>query len=161
MENKSNEQWMRIALEEAYKAMKNGELPIGSVLVGGVTELSRGQTNTSRKGSMAAHGEILALIDAGTKIFSCDHPIVLYTTLEPCIMCLGAAINCGVEKIVYAMKAIPDGGIRYRKCITNEGVQVPDIVGGVLENEAMELMKKFVVENPLHFGCDYAKMLIY
>jgi tRNA(adenine34) deaminase len=152
--------WMRKALEEAKLAMKEGELPIAAILVSDDVELARAQTQTGRRKSMAAHGELFALLDAGAKVFTAKHPLTIYTTLEPCLMCIGAAMQCQVDRIVYAMPAGPDGGSRFASSITAAGQKPPKIQGGILIKEAVLLMKKFVKENPNHFGVGYAKALL-
>lgn len=158
--NYSHEFWMQKALKEAKLAMERGELPIGCVVVGGDEEISRGQTQVGRKGSMAAHGELLALLEAGKDLYTCNRPIKLYTTLEPCVMCLGASLNCEVDQIIYAMAAPPDGGAKYSKIFKKGGHKTPEILPNILKEEAVELMKKFIDNNPSHFGVNYAKLLI-
>lgn len=152
--------WMSLALEEASSAMEQGELPIGCILVAGGSELGRGQTQVSRTGSMTAHGEILTLLEANGRLFTCERPLELYTTLEPCLMCLGAAINCGVDRIIFALEARPDGGTSLSNAITKSGQQVPVIIPHVMREEARNLMRSFVDKNPEHFGLPYAKLLV-
>lgn len=155
-----DEHWMCVALEEAKKAMHASEHPIGSVLVGGTKEITRGQTSVARIGSITAHGEYLALRAAGWSVFSAERPLVLYTTLEPCLMCIGAAMQCGVDEIVFAMPAIPDGGTKYLPDIGKKGEKVPTIRSGILRKEAIKLMKENLKINPNHPGIDYAKALL-
>lgn len=159
--NEIHKFWMSKAIEEAKKAMKEGELPIAAVLVSGDgVELAKGQTQTNRRKSMAAHGELFTLLEAKSKIFSSKHPLTIYTTLEPCLMCIGAAMQCQVDRIIYAMPAGPDGGERFLECINEKGLKPPEIRGGVMFEESLKLMKKFVAENPQHFGIHYAKALV-
>lgn len=155
-----DEKWMRIALSEAERAMSEGEHPIGAVIVAGDTELSRGQTSVVRKGTITAHGEILALADAGWSVFSDQRPVTVYTTLEPCLMCVGAAIQCGVDEVVFAMPAKPDGGTRHLPALAEAGVAVPVVRSHVLFDEALRLMRENLTRNPEHPGLDYAKALL-
>jgi len=137
--------WMREALKLADEGMQEfHELPIATILVANDREIGRGVTSNVRKNSLVAHGELLVLIEAQKKVLTCERPLVLYTTLEPCIMCIGAAIECGVDKIVYGMPALPDGGVCYVPRMQGVKERIPEIVGGVLENEQYLLMKKFV-----------------
>ena len=156
----SDEKWMRVAIEEAKRAMEQGEHPIGTVLVGGDKILTKGQTSVVRHGTITAHGELVALRDAGWRVFSAERPLTIYTTLEPCLMCIGAAMQCGVDEIVYAMPAKPDGGTKYIKDIAKQGEQVPKIRGKVLLQEAIDLMKENITRNPDHPGLNYAKELL-
>lgn len=159
-QKEKDEYWMKKALAEAEKAMSQGEHPIGCVIVAGNTELTRGQTSVARQESITAHGELLALKSAGWKVFSAKRPLTIYTTLEPCLMCVGAAMQCGVDEIVFAMPAVPDGGTKHLKAIQKNGDKVPKIRSGVLINEAINLMKKDLVKNPNHPGLNYAKALL-
>lgn len=137
--------WMKKALELADEGMrKYGELPIATILVAGNTEIGQGVTSNVREEALIAHGELLVLLEAKRKALFCERPLVLYTTLEPCIMCLGAAIESGVDKIVYGMPAFPDGGTCYAPKMVGVKEKIPEIVGGVLENEEYALMKKFM-----------------
>ncbi len=137
--------WMREALKLAEEGMKEyDELPIASILVSNGKEIERGVTSNVRKKSLVAHGETLVLMNAGRKVLFCERPLVLYTTLEPCIMCIGAAIEAGVDKIVYGMPALPDGGVVYTKYMRGVKENIPEIVGGVCEEEQYMLMKKFI-----------------
>lgn len=136
--------WMREALKLAKEGMKQfEELPIATILVANNKEIGRGVTSNVRMDSLVAHGEQLVLMNARKKVLTCERPLVLYTTLEPCIMCLGAAIECGVDKIVYGMPALPDGGACYADAIRGIKERIPEIIGGILEKEQYLLMKEF------------------
>lgn len=160
MSNSRDEQWMRVALQEAEKAMAAGELPIGSVLVANDQEIVRGQTQVSRRGSMAAHGELFALLDANGKLWSAQRPLIIYTSLEPCLMCLGACMQAGVDRVVFGMSAAPDGAARYVEAIHRGGQKVPEVVGGVLENEAVALMRRLPEVHPDHLAIDYVRAML-
>lgn len=137
--------WMKEALKLAEQGMKEyDELPIATILVAGDQEIGRGVTSNVRKNALVAHGELLVLLNAARKVLFCERPLVLYTTLEPCIMCLGASIECGVDKIVYSMPAPPDGGVCYAEGMRGIKEKIPEIVGGVFEEEEYKLMKQFI-----------------
>lgn len=137
--------WMGEAIKLAEEGMKQyGELPIATILVANNKEIGRGVTANVRENGVIAHGELNVLLAAKRQVFTCEHPLVLYTTLEPCIMCLGAAIECGVDKIVYGMPALPDGGVCYADRMRGIKEKIPEIVGGVMETEEYALMKKFI-----------------
>ena len=138
--------WMKEALILAEEGMSEfHELPIATILVAGEKEIGRGVTSNVRKNSLVAHGELLVLMDTPkSTFFTCDRPLVLYTTAEPCIMCIGAAIECGVDKIVYGMPAFPDGGACYVPKLQGVNERIPEIEGGILEEEVHKLLKKFI-----------------
>jgi len=160
MTTKDHNYWMQIALEEAEKAMAAGELPIGGILVANGKEIGKTQTHVSRKGSMAAHGELFALLEANGKLFSAEHPLILYTTLEPCLMCLGAMMQCGVDEVIFGMKAEPDGGTRYVSAIREGGQSAPNVVSGVLEKECVAIMRRLPEVNPKHLAIDYVYAML-
>lgn len=137
--------WMKEAIKLAEEGMeKYDELPIATILVAGDKEIGRGITANVRQNALIAHGELMVLLESKRQVLACDRPLVLYTTLEPCIMCIGAAIECGVDKIVYAMPAIPDGGVCYIDGMRGLKENIPEIVGGIMEEEEYQLMKKFM-----------------
>ena len=137
--------WMGEAIKLADEGMKKyGELPIATILVANDKEIGRGVTANVRENGVIAHGELNVLLAAKRQVFSCEHPLVLYTTLEPCIMCLGAAIECGVDKIVSGMPTLPDGGACYADGMRGIKEKIPEIIGGVMEAEEYALMKKFI-----------------
>lgn len=137
--------WMGEAIKLAKTGMEEyDELPIATILVANDKEIGRGVTANVRENGIIAHGELFVLLNAKRTLFACEHPLVLYTTLEPCIMCLGASVECGVDKIVYGMPALPDGGACYADKIRGVKENIPEIIGGVMENEEYALMKEFV-----------------
>ncbi len=143
MNTPSHEHWMRIALEEAEKARLANELPIGGVLVANNEIIGRTQTQVVRRSSLVAHGELMALLDANGRLYSATRPIVLYTTLEPCLMCFGAMINCEIDEVVIGMKCAPDGGIFLAPSIQKSGLKTPKITTGVLEKECVQSFRKW------------------
>jgi len=146
------EHFMGKALEQARKALSAGEFPVGSVIVYQDRILATG----SRKGTSGDfpneidHAEIIALkqlIDL--KVNTDKNRVVLFTTLEPCIMCLGAMILSGISEIVYAYEDIMGGGTNcdltkltplYKDCRIS-------IVPSILRKESLELFKAFF-KNP-------------
>jgi tRNA(adenine34) deaminase len=144
----NHEHWMRSALELAVDAMKHGEIPVASVLVGGDHKIAEGQTQVRRRGSIAAHGELFTLLEAKGEIWTADRPLIVYTTLEPCLMCLGAMIQTGVDEVVYGMDAAPDGGTRYADAIKAGGQTPPKVTAHILEYEQVALMRDFLRMHP-------------
>ncbi len=138
--NKEEKKWMELALKEARDAMDYEEIPVATILVGGNEIISRSQTMVRRKGSIVAHGELYALLSAKEKVWSCDRPLTIYTTLEPCLMCIGASIQCGVDRIVFGMRAIPDGASNFYTQSKEKDIKID---GGLMEQESINLMKDF------------------
>lgn len=155
-----HEKWMRVALEEAETAMQFDEIPVASILVAGDHEISRGQTQVKRRESIAAHGELFTLLNAKGQIYSDNRPLIIYTTLEPCLMCLGACIQTGVDEIVFGMFARPDGGTRFVNDIIEGGQKAPEVTSGVLEMAQVDLMRTFLVRCPDSPATPYVRELL-
>jgi cytosine deaminase len=91
---------MRAAIEEAETGLREGGIPIGSVLVHRGRILGRGHNRRVQRGSAVLHGEMDALENAGRQPASVYRESVLYTTLSPCAMCSGAILLYGIKTIV-------------------------------------------------------------
>ncbi len=143
---------MKKALDQARKALDAGEFPVGCVLVHQNRILATG----ARKGSMGNfpneidHAEMIALkCVAGMDINTDKKEMVLFTTMEPCLMCLGALILNGIGEVVYAYEDVMGGGTGcnlagltplYRN-------QKISIVPHILRQQSLELFKAFF-QNP-------------
>ena len=142
---RSDEFWMRIALDEARLAAEAGEVPVGAVLVRGGEEIARAHNLRETERMATAHAELLA-IEAGCRalggwrLSGCT----LYVTLEPCPMCGGAMVNARLPRLVYAAKD-PRAGVygsvlNYNALPFNHRVEV---VRGVCADEALALLREF------------------
>jgi tRNA(adenine34) deaminase len=95
--------WMEQALALAARAEAEGEVPVGAIVADGQSLLGRGWNRNIALHDPSAHAEIVALREAGRK--RCNHRLpgcVLYVTLEPCAMCVSAAIHARLDRIVFA-----------------------------------------------------------
>ena len=93
---------MRMALEEARQAFREDEVPIGAVLVSEGTVLARAHNMPISLNDPTAHAEILVLREASQRNSNYRLPItILYVTVEPCLMCLGALLQARVAKVVF------------------------------------------------------------
>ncbi len=105
---------MEVALVEAAKASEHGDVPVGAVVIGpDGAILAQRHNERELTGDPSAHAEVLALRDAagvigGWHLEGCE----LYVTLEPCLMCAGAALNARLARIVYGA-ADPAAGACY------------------------------------------------
>ena len=160
MENQSHRFWMSLALEEAEKAMQAGEMPVAAILVSNGREIARAQTQGRRRNSMAAHAELFSILDVNGAISTAEHPLVIYSNLEPCLMCLGASIQVGIDEIVYGMDAAPDGGTRFVEAIRAGAQRPPKVTPHVLEEESVALMRRLPIENPAHAVIEYVREVL-
>jgi creatinine deaminase len=94
------DEFMRAAIEEAESGLREGGIPIGSVLVHRGRIIGRGHNRRIQRGSAVLHGEMDALENAGRQPASVYKESVLYTTLSPCPMCSGAILLYGIPHVV-------------------------------------------------------------
>ena len=93
---------MRLAVEEAQKALEHDDVPVGAVVVAAGEVVGRGHNERERRQDPTAHAEMLALREAATAVGSWRVlDSMLYVTLEPCAMCAGAIVLGRVPRVVY------------------------------------------------------------
>ena len=93
-------EFMQAAIEEAEKGLKEGGIPIGSVLVHRGNVIGGGHNRRVQQNSAVLHGEMDALENAGRQPASVYKECVIYTTLSPCSMCSGAILLYGIPKVI-------------------------------------------------------------
>ncbi|MBE9542077.1 MAG: nucleoside deaminase, partial [Proteobacteria bacterium] len=99
---RNEEEYMRMALDEAKQALKEGEIPIGAVLVFEGEVLARAHNMPISSNDPTAHAEIIVLREAALKKKNYRLPkTALYVTVEPCLMCTGALVHARVEKLIF------------------------------------------------------------
>jgi tRNA(adenine34) deaminase len=142
-----DERWMKIALEEAKGAIAHDDVPIGAVVVSGAgRELARGRNERELLEDPTAHAEVLALRRAALELGTWRVlDATLYVTLEPCTMCAGAIVLSRIPRVVFATtdpKAGAAGSVLDVLADTRLNHR-PEVVGGVLADEAAELLRSF------------------
>jgi tRNA(adenine34) deaminase len=101
---------MGLALEEAGRAASAGEVPVGAVVVLDGQVVGRGRNASIARSDPTAHAEVLALRDAASARGNYRLPgATLYVTVEPCPMCVGAALHARIRTLIYGC-ADPKGG---------------------------------------------------
>lgn len=97
-----DEKWMELALAEADRAARAGDVPVGAVIVDADGDLlSEGRNRRELEGDPTAHAEIDALRRAARRLGHWRVEGTLYVTLEPCLMCAGALLNARIRRVVY------------------------------------------------------------
>ena len=141
--------YIKMAYKEALKAYKEGEVPVGCVIVRDDVILARAHNKREQMKSTLAHAEILAIKKACKK----DNAkfldgATIYITLEPCLMCMGAIIQARISKIVYSANEPKFGSIVSIGNILNDYKLNHHIMvsQGLMEDEVSDLMKKFFLE---------------
>lgn len=102
VEPEVDSKWMALALEEAAAALGHDDIPVGAIVVRRGEVLARRHNERELTGDPTAHAEVLALRDAAAALRSWRlNDCTLYVTLEPCLMCGGAAVNARLARLVY------------------------------------------------------------
>ena len=142
----NDEFYMKEALKEAQKAYRENEVPIGAVVVYKNQIIGRGHNQIERLKDPTAHAEILAITAAANALDSWRLiDVIVYSTVEPCVMCAGALVLGRVKRIVFGARDVKFGGCGSVVNVVNEeklNHQI-EITEGVLEKEAASLMKSF------------------
>jgi len=143
------ENFMDAAFEEAERAAREGEVPVGAVVVRDGEIVARAHNRPLSERDPTAHAELLALRAAaaalgGERLAGCD----LYVTLEPCTMCAAAISFARIRRLYYAA-ADPKGGavesgVRFFAAPTCH--HRPEVYGGIQEARAAELLRRFFKE---------------
>lgn len=140
----TDEYYMGLALQQAEKAFKQDEVPVGAVIVCNDKVIGTGYNQTEALNDVTAHAEMIALTAAANNLGGKYLPqCTLYVTVEPCIMCAGALGWSQIGRIVYGASDPKRGFTRF--CETGLSPLHPRTVvsPGVLEEEAANLMKDF------------------
>ncbi len=141
-----DQDYMKIALEEAQKAAMIGEIPIGAVIVCDGEIIAKAHNMRETWQDATAHAEIIAIKQACEKLGRWRLTgATLYVTVEPCPMCGGAIMNSRLDKLVYGCKDSKAGGIEsIFNILSNPNLNHrAEVLGGVLEEECAQVMKDF------------------
>ena len=139
--------YMKIAIQEAGKAEQKGEVPVGAVLVNEDKEiLSASHNQPISLSDPTAHAEILVLREAAARIKNYRLlSTVLYVTVEPCVMCMGAIIHARVSTLVFGTKDFKWGaaGSLYNFAQDDRLNHHPQVIGGICQDTCRQLMQNF------------------
>ena len=137
----TDDELMGAALEQAALGLAAGELPIGSVVAADGEIVARAYWQRSK--GWLAHPELLALQEANQR------DLTLCTTLEPCLLCMAAAMFGFAERVVFALESPTDGGTAIGE-VWNPAAgsvvpyRLPALVGGVRRDESAQLVRDFL-----------------
>jgi cytosine deaminase len=132
---------MKIAIKEAKKGLKEGGIPIGSVLVIKIKVVGKGHNRRVQKRSAILHAEMDCLENAGRLKAKDYKKSVLYSTLSPCEMCTGAILLYKIPTVVIGENKTFKGPEQYSK---KQGLKLINLD----MEECKQLMKEFVSQNP-------------
>lgn len=141
--------FMRLALAEARRAAAAEEVPVGALVVREGKIIARGRNRIRGEHDPSAHAEMIALRAAARRLRNERLPgTILYTTLEPCPMCAGAAVLARVDEVVFGapdpkagaggslLNVLDHPGLNHRVSVT----------GGVLAASSVRLLRRFFKE---------------
>ena len=133
--------FLRAAVEEAEQGLREGGIPIGSVIVHDGRILGRGHNRRVQRGSVVLHGEMDALENAGRQTAATYRECTLYTTLSPCPMCTGAILLYGIPRVVVGENTtfLGDEALLRERGVVVDVRQEPDCI---------RLMTDFIVRHP-------------
>ena len=140
------EKFMLVAIEEALKAQKKDEVPIGAVIVLNDKVIAKSHNLMEKKQLATSHAEILAINKACKKLKSwrlldCE----MYVTLEPCPMCAGAIANARMKKVYFGAYEPKSGSAESKyKILSESGLNhTVEYCGGVLEEQCSKILKEY------------------
>ena len=137
---------MKLAYNQALKAWKEGEVPVGAVIECAGEVIAQAHNMVEQTNDPTAHAEILAITQASAKMQDWRlNGCTLYVTKEPCPMCSGAAIMARLDRVVYAVAdekmGLLGGALEVHKVPTlNHHLEIKN---GVLFEECMQMLKTF------------------
>jgi tRNA(adenine34) deaminase len=142
-----NQHFMHLALKEAIKAQRAGEVPVGAIMVDGHNQiLSRGRNRTIGSNDPSAHAELVAIRRASRKIGNYRLlSTTLYVTIEPCIMCMGAIIHARIGRLVFGAHDPKWGavGSLYDFAKDQRMNHCPMVISGVCEDACKAIIQGF------------------
>jgi tRNA(adenine34) deaminase len=145
----TDDQAMRVALDQARAAVAHGDVPIGAVVVRDGEIIAARHNERELTGDPTAHAEVLAIRDAAAvvghwRLGDC----AVFVTLEPCVMCAGAMVNARIGRLVYAATDPKAGAVEslYEVCSDTRLNHRLPVVAGLHADEAGALLRAFFAE---------------
>ncbi|HNX69049.1 MAG TPA: nucleoside deaminase [Candidatus Omnitrophota bacterium] len=147
MARQCHEKFMREAIKEARKGMREGGIPIGSVLVKDGRIIGRGHNRRVQKGSAILHAEMDCLENAGRLKARDYKECAIYSTLSPCDMCTGAILLYKIPVVVIGENRTFKGPEAYSR---KRGIRLLNLD----DASCKEMMRDFIAANPCLWGED-------
>lgn len=163
------EKLMREAMQAARDGVRDGGVPIGCVLARPTSDptnnrtfeiVARGFNQGHRTGDKTAHAEIVTFRDAAGKIPTDADDVILVSTLEPCVMCLGACMEAAVDTVIYGLRAPADNGTSRVAAPQSPQTLMPRIVGGVLSDDCRALFEDWLKQNESSEQAAFVRQLL-
>lgn len=150
---------MGLALAQAEQGLAENEVPIGAVAVLHGEVLAAAYWRVRPDFRLLEHPELIVLRAAeGARQLGGKEraALTLYTTLEPCLLCMGAAMSFMAGRVVFALEAASDGASRVADVwqpslghpADGHPYSIPEVIGGIRREESLALVREFVMRNP-------------
>ena len=143
------DKFLEEAVKEARQGLREGGIPIGSVLVRDERIIGRGHNKRVQQNNPMIHAEIDCLMNAGR--IGNYKDTTLYSTLMPCYLCAGAVVQFGIKKVVVGESRTFPGAVDFMK---SHGVEVINLD----DKECIELMRDFINSNPVLWNEDIGEL---
>lgn len=157
---------MHQVLTLAAEALEQGELPIAAVVMLDGNVISQATASEQREKRFLGHAELVALEEADKQHLSYEQRTraTLVTNLEPCLMCMGAAMSFFLGEIIYGLESPGDGAVAlvrdwHRQEQDFPAYRIPKITGGVLRGESIRLFQAYVARHEPSPMRDWAETL--
>lgn len=146
MQTETDEKYMKMALDEALKALKSKDVPVGAVVVYEGKVISTGRNRREKDKRPTAHAEVVAIDRAAKKLKRWNlSGATLYVTLEPCAMCAGAIIYSRISRVVFGAFDLRFGcaGSIHDLLSDTRFNHRPEVTSGVLKDECLAPIQEF------------------
>ena len=141
------EKFMKAAIKCAEKALDEGEVPIGAVVVCDGKIIARGYNKRTKKQIATAHAEVEAIEKACKRLKSWRIPeCEIYVTLEPCPMCMGAMLNARIKKLYFGAYEAKGRSMTAQLAASNLVNHTIEVEGGVMEQQCAEVLSSFFID---------------
>jgi len=148
----NDEKYLKLAIIEAKKAQRKGEVPVGAIITVADKVIARAHNQSIGKNDPSAHAEILALRKAARAIGNYRlEEATLYVTIEPCAMCSGAILNAHIKRLVFGAYEPKSGCVFSKAQLLEAGLFNHDveISGGIMQEECAALLSRFFQQKRL------------
>ena len=148
MEEMDEKKYMKMAISEAKRALKKGEVPIGAIIIKDGKVISKGHNERETKANSLCHAEIIAINKACKKLKNFRlEDCIMYVTLEPCCMCAGAIVQSRIKKVIFGAKDEKYGAV----CSIGEIFDLKsnhrvEYEQGIMSDECSIIIKNFFKE---------------
>ena len=135
---------MKLAIKEAKKAFKTGDVPVGAIIVKNNKVIAKAHNMKEKNKNAIKHAEIIAIEKACKKLKNWHlEDCELYVTLEPCLMCCGAIIQSRIKKLYYGVKSDRFGYVESVDKLFNKNTHIMTEVRNLNDTESLKILQDF------------------